>query len=70
MRTVQKIFLTERNSSVGKLSSSVAGNPGFNPGEGLTEVTTMRDEEIASHKSHIAPVSLICQYVILFRKMR
>ncbi len=58
------------DSSVGKLSASLARDLGLNPVGGLTQVTPMRREEVIICKSHITPVSLTGWHImILFKKI-
>ncbi len=60
-----------RDSSVGKSSAFQAGNPGSNPGGGLTWAPNacMRGEEIISCKSHIASVCLTDWCIMSFKNI-
>ncbi len=54
-----------RDSSIGKSSVFYSGDPGSNPGGGLTPFNPIRRERITSCKSHIAPVSLTDWHIMI-----
>ncbi len=57
-RSCKKYTVGGRDSSVGKSSAYLAGDPGSNPSGGLTPKACMRGEDITTCKSYIASVNL------------